>query len=448
MKELRITERDLLVSYDVKGLFTSIPIEYTLKVLQSLLDNDSQLSSRTKLNPYHITKLVSFCMPEGNYFHFEDKFFKHNSGAPMGSPLSPVLAEVFMDSFERKVFATISSNIKPSFFNRYVDDIFAIIESGKEDQFLEELNSAFPYQILFTIEKEENNRLPFLDSLILRSKGTLKTTAYRKPTHSDRYLNFFSYHPKSVMKGVVRSLVDRAVGICDPEFLEEELSHITRTLENNDYPTQLIRSTIRERQNRGYRRSTRTIRPITLCTPYLTGLGEKLIRLGKSFNFKIFFKSAPNMRTILRNDKSTIPLEEKPGVVYAVNCDCGATYIGETGNSINHRFMEHTKCLTRYLNAKSRTEGTQTRHRRRPQTLEPTAIMTQCMMASAVAEHAATCSSRLQPEVLCVENQLRARKVKEALYIRYNTTINRDKGVEIDELWGPLVLSPKCCSLN
>uniref|UniRef100_A0A5S6Q2Y6 GIY-YIG domain-containing protein n=1 Tax=Trichuris muris TaxID=70415 RepID=A0A5S6Q2Y6_TRIMR len=98
------------------------------------------------------------------------------------------------------------------------------------------------------------------------------------------------------------------------------------------------------------------------------------------------------MRAILSKDKTVIPLEDKPGVVYAVKCGCGATYIGETGNSIKHRFAEHMKCLQRYLNAKGRAEGQLQRHRGRPQSLEPSAVMAQCIKASAVAEHAATCS--------------------------------------------------------
>uniref|UniRef100_A0A5S6R3U9 GIY-YIG domain-containing protein n=1 Tax=Trichuris muris TaxID=70415 RepID=A0A5S6R3U9_TRIMR len=154
------------------------------------------------------------------------------------------------------------------------------------------------------------------------------------------------------------------------------------------------------------------------------------------------------MRAILRKDKTVIPLEDKPGVVYAVKCGCGATYIGETGNSIKHRFAEHMKCLQRYQNAKDRAEGQLQRHRGRPQSLEPSAVMAQCIKASAVAEHAATCSSELNPEVLCLDNHYKTRKIKEALYIRSNTTINRDNGLEEDEAWNALVLSLNCCSLD
>ncbi|KFD47373.1 hypothetical protein M514_11736 [Trichuris suis] len=65
---------EILVSYDVKELFPSIPISHTLKTLYELLNKDKTLANRTKLNPFHITKLVSFCMQEGNYFLFDNIF--------------------------------------------------------------------------------------------------------------------------------------------------------------------------------------------------------------------------------------------------------------------------------------------------------------------------------------------------------------------------------------
>ncbi|KFD47298.1 hypothetical protein M514_11808 [Trichuris suis] len=102
-RELRdwpLASDEILISYDVKELFPSIPISHALKLLFDLLSKDDTLFDRTKLNPFHITKLTSFCMREGNYFHFDDKFYKQVNGAPMGSPVSPVLVEVLIESVE------------------------------------------------------------------------------------------------------------------------------------------------------------------------------------------------------------------------------------------------------------------------------------------------------------------------------------------------------------
>ncbi|KFD59305.1 hypothetical protein M514_28515, partial [Trichuris suis] len=133
-----------MVSYDVKDLFTSIPIPRTLTILQSLLDSDTSLGERTKLSPFQIVKLVSFCMREGNYFRFQGNFFRQNDGAPMGSPLSPVLAELFVEHLEETAFEGTDNPWAPRLFKRYVDDIFAIVKKGQEEALLEHLNSIFP----------------------------------------------------------------------------------------------------------------------------------------------------------------------------------------------------------------------------------------------------------------------------------------------------------------
>uniref|UniRef100_A0A5S6R4W1 Uncharacterized protein n=1 Tax=Trichuris muris TaxID=70415 RepID=A0A5S6R4W1_TRIMR len=60
-------------------------------------------------------------------------------------------------------------------------------------------------------------------------------------------------------------------------------------------------------------------------------------------------------------------------------------------------------------------------------------IMEEAIKASAVTEHAIHCSLYPRPNVICRENRFQLRRIKEALFIRHNHTINRDKGVEISE---------------
>ncbi|KFD62912.1 hypothetical protein M514_24952 [Trichuris suis] len=186
---------DMLVSYDVKDLFTSIPMDVTLNALEKRLDKDSTLSQQTSLRAFHVKKLVSFCMKEANYVQFGEQCFTQNSGAPMGSSLSPVQTEVFMEHLEQIAFSTSNGSIVPVLFKRYVDDVFAITKSGEDEAFLNHLNSRFPTCISFTIEKDEDGRLPFLDALVIREGDRLKMAVYRKLTHSDRYLYFSSHHP-------------------------------------------------------------------------------------------------------------------------------------------------------------------------------------------------------------------------------------------------------------
>ncbi|KFD49721.1 hypothetical protein M513_09418 [Trichuris suis] len=84
IKSLRSDPSDILVSYDVKDLFTSIPMDAMLDALEKLLDMDSTLAQRTSLKTFHVNKLVSFCMKEANYFLFHELFYMQKGGAPMG----------------------------------------------------------------------------------------------------------------------------------------------------------------------------------------------------------------------------------------------------------------------------------------------------------------------------------------------------------------------------
>ncbi|KFD63870.1 hypothetical protein M514_24018 [Trichuris suis] len=73
IKMITLRPSDILVSYDVKDLFTSIPMDITLNALENLLDKDSTLSQRSSLKAFHVKKLVSFCMKEANYFRFGEQ---------------------------------------------------------------------------------------------------------------------------------------------------------------------------------------------------------------------------------------------------------------------------------------------------------------------------------------------------------------------------------------
>uniref|UniRef100_A0A5S6Q0J6 Reverse transcriptase domain-containing protein n=1 Tax=Trichuris muris TaxID=70415 RepID=A0A5S6Q0J6_TRIMR len=315
LKPLTIAQNHVMVSYDVKDLFTSIPMAHTLSTLQRLLDSDSTLHQRTSLNPFHIVKLVSFCMNEGNYFRFLDMFYAKTNGAPMGSSLSPVLAEVFMEEFEEMAFNNDCCPVTTILFKRYVDDCFAILEEGDEITLLQHLNSIFPGKIMLTMEKEENNGLPFLDVMVRREESKLTTMVYRKPTHSDRYLHFTSHHPLSVKRGIAIGMIDRALAICDPKHLGSELNHIAKALKLNGYPISLVKSITQQRLQKT---RTERIAPHTECPvvtlPYFRGIGERIKRLGLLHDFRVFFKSSPNLRALTRTDKIKGPPEETPEI--------------------------------------------------------------------------------------------------------------------------------------
>ena len=67
-----------------------------------LLEKDETLNDRTVLLAQNITELLGFCL-HNTYFSFQNKFHKQVEGAAMGSPISPTVANLYMEHFERKV---------------------------------------------------------------------------------------------------------------------------------------------------------------------------------------------------------------------------------------------------------------------------------------------------------------------------------------------------------
>ena len=88
---------------------------------------------------------------------------------------------------------------------RYVDDTCVILSSTRKDEFFHHINSIDP-KIQFTSEDSKpDGSIPFLDSLVMpQPDGSIKTTVFRKPTHTDMYLHWNSYHHLSAKYSVIK----------------------------------------------------------------------------------------------------------------------------------------------------------------------------------------------------------------------------------------------------
>ena len=182
---------------------------------------------RTTLSVDNICDLLSLVLTN-TYFSFNGKFYQQKFGMAMGSPVSPIVANIFMQDLETK--AVQYSEFIPKIWYHYVDDTFVIIEKQHEDYFFEHINLINP-SIQFTKELKSDHKLPSLEVLIHRDiSGTLNTTVYRKPTHINQYLNFQSNHLLSTHISVARTLFDRASQIVkNREQLHSEQKHIKTT---------------------------------------------------------------------------------------------------------------------------------------------------------------------------------------------------------------------------
>jgi len=99
------------------------------------------------------------------YFSYNNQFYKQTPGAVMTSPISPVIANIFMEHFKKE--ALKKSFKKREGWFRYVNDTYVIWRHGSAElrKFLIFLNNQHP-NIHFTIDIEENGKLSFQDVLI------------------------------------------------------------------------------------------------------------------------------------------------------------------------------------------------------------------------------------------------------------------------------------------
>ena len=90
------------------------------------------------------------------------------------------------------------------------------------------------------MEKEQDNKLLFLDVLVTRTEQVFRSSVYRKPTFTGQYLNFNSHHPYTVKKGIVRYLHQQAKTISsDTDAYQEEMISLRHNLHCNNYPERI-----------------------------------------------------------------------------------------------------------------------------------------------------------------------------------------------------------------
>ena len=122
IKGIQLHPDQCIMSYDMKALFSSVPTQPATNIIKKLLEEDQELQNRTPMSVGNIICLIEFCL-NSTYFMFQGKYFEQVEGAAMGSPISPIVANLYMENFEVEAIRTGASVVLPLFLSNLQDTL-------------------------------------------------------------------------------------------------------------------------------------------------------------------------------------------------------------------------------------------------------------------------------------------------------------------------------------
>ena len=262
IKKNKLDRGECIISYDVSALFTSIPVKSAIQIIKNKLEQDTKLHKGTSMSNNNILELLDFCLCS-TPFLFQGQFYEQTMGAAMRSPVSPVVAILYMEYFEHIALTSVVN--PPRLWKRYVDDTLVILQQSQKEEFLQHINSVDPSIKFITEEPRQDGSMPFLDTLVTpQEDGTLTTCVYRKPTYTDLYLQWDSHHNLACKYSVINTLTHRAKAVCSNfKLLKTELKHLQEVLSQCKYPKWAIDKVLQQEEDR----DTRNRRKKTETTP-------------------------------------------------------------------------------------------------------------------------------------------------------------------------------------
>ena len=223
------------------------------------------------------------------------------------------------------------------------------------DAKLEEINGLHP-SLKFTIERETECHLPFLDMKIIRSNGKLSSTWYCKPTDTGLIMNYHAAAPLQYKRSVVSGFVYRIYNACSSwKNFHSSLVAAKVILDNNQYPSKFYEPIIRdsldkilEQQNSADSTLDNDEEEDVKHLVFLQYRGKpcedyvrSLKRLGAPCKIVLTLRK---LKTLMPSLKVDVEKSLRSRVVYNLACSrCQARYVGQTDRHLLTRFKEHCR---------------------------------------------------------------------------------------------------------
>ncbi|CAF0949469.1 unnamed protein product [Didymodactylos carnosus] len=345
-----------MFSLDVTSLYTNVAVNETIEIILKQLYETKRRSTPT-IKRADFRKLLVFAT-KNTHFMFNENLYDQINGVSMGAPLAPLLAEIFIQDFERKTQGELG-RMGIRYWRRYVDDIFVMIDPITDTKDLTRMINLTHPSIQFTCEIENlEKQLPFLDVLITRTNHEFRTQVYRKPTYTRLMTKWDSYVRKSYKKNAISSMVYRAIKICSSfTLLHQEFEFIQTVAQENGYPLQFVESIIRRELGMVLGPTTvarqqapqEKIDNVVFRVPFFGNASTVYTERIKTAVKKIYPRKIVRIvyDTKARagdgfSTKDKVPDCLKSGLVYEATCPtCGDNYIGKTCRHLKTRVHEH-----------------------------------------------------------------------------------------------------------
>ena len=274
-----------VISYDCKSLFTRVKVSRVIswildEVYKNPRDFFNEKHNGVLLEPpsrSNFRKFLHSTLTDFNFFKSQIGIFKQKEGLPMGSCLSPLLANLFVNVFETSVIDKLMNEGKVLHWTRYVDDVFAIVMKNSEDFIFGKLNN-WDSNLEFTREVMTSEGLVFLDCLVFANGHKLHHKKYRKEGLNTVLSNFEkSVMCKKYLKNSLFTMLHRERDCCsNNELFHESLEELREILRRNNYPKRLVDNKIKTFL-KDDKKPDRPEKVHTLCIPYTSPSIEKYL---------------------------------------------------------------------------------------------------------------------------------------------------------------------------
>ena len=187
----------------------------------------------------------------------------------MGSKMAIAFANIFMAKIEQAILR--QNKEKPLVWKRFIDDIFCLWDSNKEDIeiFIEKANAYHP-TIKFTAEVSEIETT-FLYTTVYKGERfekerILDVRTHFKPTETFQYTHFNSCHPAGVKKGFVKGEALRLLRTnSSKSIFEENIENFKTRLTLRGYSERKVDNPLRRQDRSSQTKIEIAQKDSTLC---------------------------------------------------------------------------------------------------------------------------------------------------------------------------------------